>query len=618
LNKKKGMKLDLPSLCNELISALITGGAQGALIIGLVWLALKFTPRANAATRHGAWFATLLVVTLLPSVLFVRAIWPEPSTPAPTQAVEFTAPQALPGVEPIEEIAAPVELPFEPTISIAEQPVERNWALSLPRNVSLAIIGIWICLATIRLAGLTAQLWTLRRVKSRASEAPELLSEPFAEIISGMGMSRKPRLLISEEAPAPMVVGFLRPAMLLPKFVLDRSNGRQLEHLFRHELAHLARRDDWTNLAQQLIAAMFFFHPGVLFVSRRLTAEREIACDDHAVAIGHAPREYALFLTEFASQMKGRDFTAAPAAWSSNSQLKERIGMILNTKRNASPRVSRMGVGMMTATVLGLAVAAMVATPRLVVASEAPELEAVAAEPAAPAAVAVVSAAPATVELSLAAVKAVPAIEFVEPKVHVQVKPMPAPAPVKIASAAPEGGPRVKVKLRGDDDDDLERRLERLERMVEKLAKRDQPDAKTQMNNMNRNFGPELNAQIRNEVERAHRETDRAMREVQRAVSEQNRASQEQARASVDRERAVKMASRDGRESLKARRHALEAQRKQIEKELEAIEKEMEKETEKRGKGEGKDDEKRAKSDSKEDKKSRDNRNDSAEDGRKP
>src|SRR5690242_8689333 len=118
------MKLDLPSLCNELISALITGGAQGALIIGLVWLALKFTPRANAATRHGAWFATLLVVTVLPAILFVRAIWPEPSRPVTAQAVEFTAPEVLPAIEVIEEVAAPVELPFEPTTSVAEQPAE--------------------------------------------------------------------------------------------------------------------------------------------------------------------------------------------------------------------------------------------------------------------------------------------------------------------------------------------------------------------------------------------------------------------------------------------------------------------------------------------------------------
>src|SRR5688572_23024537 len=114
------MKLDLPSLCNELISALVTGGAQGALIIGLVWLALKCTPHANAATRHGAWLTTLLVVALLPGVLFVRSIWPQRSTAVAAGAIEFTAPQALPDVESFEEIAPPAELSFAPTLAVTE------------------------------------------------------------------------------------------------------------------------------------------------------------------------------------------------------------------------------------------------------------------------------------------------------------------------------------------------------------------------------------------------------------------------------------------------------------------------------------------------------------------
>src|SRR5688572_3983066 len=121
------MKLDLPSLCNELISALATGGAQGALIIWVVWLALKCTRRANAATRHGAWLATLLVVALLPGVLFLRSIWPEPSTAASASAqVVESAAQALPEMEVIEEIAAPVELPFEPAMAVSEQPAETS------------------------------------------------------------------------------------------------------------------------------------------------------------------------------------------------------------------------------------------------------------------------------------------------------------------------------------------------------------------------------------------------------------------------------------------------------------------------------------------------------------
>src|SRR5690349_17772091 len=68
------MNANVQWACNELISALIEGGAQGALITGLIWGLLKVFPRVNAATRHAAWFATLLIVALLPVIHFGTAV----------------------------------------------------------------------------------------------------------------------------------------------------------------------------------------------------------------------------------------------------------------------------------------------------------------------------------------------------------------------------------------------------------------------------------------------------------------------------------------------------------------------------------------------------------------
>src|SRR5688500_18688664 len=215
------MKIDLQWLCNELISALVTGGAQGGLIIGLVWLALRFSARANAATRHGAWFATLLVAAGLPVAHFVSAIWEKlPATPTPVPAISepVSAPaidfeQIVSLAEPVvESVLPPVELSSAATApAIIETQKESNWAVNLPRNVSLGLVLCWAMLAAIRVGGLARQLWILRSVKARALAAPEMLSEPFDEIVAGMGISRRPRLLISEEAAAPMVVGFLKP-----------------------------------------------------------------------------------------------------------------------------------------------------------------------------------------------------------------------------------------------------------------------------------------------------------------------------------------------------------------------------------------------------------------------
>lgn len=636
------MNADLQWTCNELISALVEGGAQGVLIIGLVWVCLKLTRRANAATRHAAWFATLLIVAMLPTFLFAQSLvakyWPAGSSLPTVQEVP-------PSSEPPPDVFVADETSFEPpSLAIEPQPefvgeqavIEPlptrapnfNWAITAPAKVSFGLIACWFVLTSIRLGVLAAQLVSLRRIKNAAIPAPEDLNNAFHESVVTMRIARRPRLLISDATIAPMVVGFFRPAMLLPKFLAERSSAIQLEHLFRHELAHLARRDDWTNLLQQLIAAVFFFHPGILFVSRRLTAEREIACDDHALAIGRAPREYALFLTEFASQMKSREFTAAPAAWSSNSQLKERIGMILNGKRNASPRVSRAGVGAIGVTAAVLAIAAVLMMPRFVVAGEPPAAEGALSVPAPPeapssaavevaiAATPVVAATPAVVEVRPVSVSVPAAVSVASitsgPREKVRIergqsvvefKQSSASAPKVAAAPAPEPSPeprpRFKSSQRGDrEDGDLERRLDRLERMVEDLLKRDKAGHGGEGAFFNRNFNNDFNAQIKEQVEKAHRDAERAQHDAERAMREQKVAMEKHVH--IERDYADQIGNR---ESLKARRQALEARRKQIEKEIQALEKEMERDE--------KDKDKSNKFQEKLDKKSRDNAKDS-------
>jgi beta-lactamase regulating signal transducer with metallopeptidase domain len=653
------MNADIQWACNELIGALIEGGAQGALITGLIWGVLKLCPHANAATRHAAWFATLLVVALLPVAHFGRAVAEKLSSKEPRTNVagsslsqvpaarverralpitadsvgEFTvdapalrAPEEL----PVETAIDPVELSPQSSLEIAVDsqanptPAPR-WTLPISPRFALTVAICWVILAAIRLGGIAGQLATLRKMKFRAIPARHAFVYAFARVVANMRISRRPRLLISDHAPAPMAVGFFEPAMLLPQSIAERSTSGQLEHLFRHELAHLARRDDWTNLIQQAIAAVFFFHPGVLFLSRRLTAEREIACDDHALAIGRAPREYALFLTEFASQMKGRDFTAAPAAWSSNSQLKERIGMILNGKRNASPRVSRAGAGAITATAIALAIAAAFATPRFVVAAESSASASPAKAPKAARAVSVDTSVEPAVEVAVDVAPVAPVAVNVAP-IEVAVPALPAapsaaPAGVTIASIAATpalpGQPRamtvapgrVKIAMTpqpdGDEprphpkhierDGDVEKRLDRLEKMVEELMAREKrgPRGQDTFQFPQNNFNPNFNSdQFKMEIDRAQREAERARRDAERAMREQKiamermsqdkqRAEQQELSAKIAQDVATQQA---GRESLKARRHALEAQRKAIEKELQALEKEMQKQDEMREK----------------------------------
>ncbi len=244
----------------------------------------------------------------------------------------------------------------------------RDWRLTLPGWAALALAGTWLLLAAVRLAGLAFQLAQLHLLKRHGTAPPDEVRTAFAALGEEMAPGRPTRLLVCPGKGAPMAVGFWRPAVLLPERVLAEAPAEQLQQVLRHELAHVGRGDDWANLAQQAVVAVLFFHPAVWWLSRRLTVEREIACDDHVLAATRTPRDYALFLTEFASRMRSREVVAAPAAWHHKHQLTERIAMILDPKRNSSPRLGRASVGILSTVTALVAGLALVAGPRLALA----------------------------------------------------------------------------------------------------------------------------------------------------------------------------------------------------------------------------------------------------------
>ena len=91
------------------------------------------------------------------------------------------------------------------------------------------------------------------------------------------------QLLVSSLVQAPVVVGWLRPAVLVPVGALAGLPADQVEALLLHELAHIRRHDYLVNLLQGVVEAILFYHPAVWWISGHIRVERELCCDDMAV-----------------------------------------------------------------------------------------------------------------------------------------------------------------------------------------------------------------------------------------------------------------------------------------------------------------------------------------------
>ncbi len=194
------------------------------------------------------------------------------------------------------------------------------------------IVLVWAICASMALLRVATGVLKLRRIRSRCAELPpEELGEEVAEAIRDSAGPRRVRVLVSAEVTVPSAIGFFRPAILLPRWVVEELPESELKHVVIHELSHLRRWDDWTNLAQKIVKALFFFHPAIWWMESRLSFEREAACDDAVLRSAADPKAYAQCLAHLAERsFLRRGLAMAQAAVSKVRQTSRRVARILS------------------------------------------------------------------------------------------------------------------------------------------------------------------------------------------------------------------------------------------------------------------------------------------------
>jgi uncharacterized protein (TIGR03435 family) len=107
------------------------------------------------------------------------------------------------------------------------------------------------------------------------------------------GVPRSVSLAVSDDSIEPAVFGILRPVLLWPRQLTNRLHDDQIAAILEHELAHVRRRDNLSALVHAGVQVVFWFHPLVWWVGRRLVEEREHACDEAVLSRGSSPQVYA-------------------------------------------------------------------------------------------------------------------------------------------------------------------------------------------------------------------------------------------------------------------------------------------------------------------------------------
>ncbi|HWX18452.1 MAG TPA: M56 family metallopeptidase [Candidatus Binatia bacterium] len=310
-------------------------GALVAALFGLLRLALR---RRSANTRYGLAFGMLAIVAAAPLVTLLDS-GGRISPPSPPAGIGNRL-----DVGALADSAAQVSVP-------AGNRWLLNWqSTELLDRILPWLVGAW-ALGVLVFAGrwLQGYGW-VRRVKRVHIEPVEAeWLERLEDLKCRMNVWRPVRLLKSALVEVPMVVGWLRPVILLPVSALAGLTPAQLEAILAHELAHIRRHDHLVNAFQNVVETLMFYHPVVWWISRCIREEREQCCDEVVVRVCEDRLVYARALVTL-EELRGTHTQMAFAA--SGGSLLRRIRRLLGTlpeERPASARelggLALMGLG---------------------------------------------------------------------------------------------------------------------------------------------------------------------------------------------------------------------------------------------------------------------------------
>lgn len=282
---------------------------QGAVIYGLVMLMQTAIPGMKAKTRYMLAFSGNTLLLLLFMVTFFTVFdLPINEHDRPASALTFAVTD------------------LHPAQSSISQYIERLF----PYLVGL--YGFGILIQSIRVFQGYRKISNLKR--GPHTQIPESWALLFQTLTQKMQISRKVNFWLSDQVQVPMIIGYLKPVVLLPVALATQMDLNQVEAILIHELSHVRRNDYLFNLIRTMIDTVLFFNPFIWLTGKFIDIEREHACDDLVVELTQTPMTYAHALLKLELLAAEHSLPFALAATGNKQYLYQRIKRITDMKTN--------------------------------------------------------------------------------------------------------------------------------------------------------------------------------------------------------------------------------------------------------------------------------------------
>ena len=359
--------LDLLPGSTASAALLFDSAVRATVILGAALGVALLLRRHSAALRHCVLSLAIAGALVAPMMTFVAPAWSPSVIDRMTRVVQSnggaSASSARAGGVATTEALRFSSLAAADTSTLTS-PANRNGAAASVTSAPLIvmkkalartarfIMPVWIAgvivFAGVLLTGLARLRWLSsrsRRLSSHAAaddavhadDADASLVALTREIAAARGVRRPIALLSNDRTRLLVTWGHFRPRVMFPA-VAARWPEERLRVVISHELAHV-RRGDWgTQLAAEILRAVFWFNPLVWIACRRLRIESELACDDEVLTGGVDGADYAGHLLDLARVLNSphHAWLSAPAM-ARPSSLEGRISAMLNNGLNRHP-----------------------------------------------------------------------------------------------------------------------------------------------------------------------------------------------------------------------------------------------------------------------------------------
>lgn len=187
---------------------------------------------------------------------------------------------------------------------LSEKAITQSWnikrAVDFLNTNAVLIVLLWFAVFSVKCFGILRDLGNIYRLRNyRTQSPPEQWITRLSELRQLIGIKRYVRLMESGLVSVPSVTGFIKPLILVPVGMLSHMSADQVEAILLHELAHIRRKDYIINFIQCFGEVIFFFNPGVLWLSSLIREERENCCDDLAISVTQNKSRFVRALVSF-------------------------------------------------------------------------------------------------------------------------------------------------------------------------------------------------------------------------------------------------------------------------------------------------------------------------------